>query len=114
MDFQSIFENSEEEFENTKSRLMAKGEINKACNRKDILETISMDRLKQETFNLAQVLQYMTSSVVVNSETMRRNCDAAVENFFIYASTFGIYIVFNFKSKISGRFKSNEIYIFIF
>ncbi|EAT35855.1 AAEL012007-PA [Aedes aegypti] len=61
-------------------------DINRACYRKQILQTIDKDRLKQETFNFVQVLQYTTGSVVVEDSLMRRNCDAAVDRFFSYAS----------------------------
>ncbi|XP_062556159.1 uncharacterized protein LOC134221003 [Armigeres subalbatus] len=61
-------------------------DINRACYRKEILQTIDKDRLKQETFNFVQVLQYTTGSVVVEDALMRRNCDAAVDRFFSYAS----------------------------
>ncbi|XP_062698998.1 uncharacterized protein LOC134284271 [Aedes albopictus] len=60
-------------------------DINRACYRKEILQTIDKDRLKQETFNFVQVLQYTTGSVVVEDSLMRRNCDAAVDRFFSYA-----------------------------
>lgn len=61
-------------------------DTNRACHRKQILQSIDKDRLKQETFNFVQVLQYTTGSVVVEDSLMRRNCDAAVERFFTYSN----------------------------
>ncbi|XP_065073436.1 uncharacterized protein LOC135697584 [Ochlerotatus camptorhynchus] len=61
-------------------------DINRVCYRKEILQSIDKDRLKQETFNFVQVLQYTTGSVVVEDSLMRRNCDAAVDRFFRYAN----------------------------
>uniref|UniRef100_A0A8D8DWL7 (northern house mosquito) hypothetical protein n=2 Tax=Culex pipiens TaxID=7175 RepID=A0A8D8DWL7_CULPI len=62
-------------------------DANRACFRSRILQSIDKDRLKQETFNFVQVLQYTTGSVVVEDSLMRRNCDAAVDRFFSYATT---------------------------
>lgn len=59
--------------------------ITSACNRKTILRLIDRDKLKDETYFLSQVLQYTTSSFAIADETLRRNCDAAVDNFFNYA-----------------------------
>ncbi|XP_055536927.1 uncharacterized protein LOC129725316 [Wyeomyia smithii] len=64
----------------------ATDEINRACYRKQILQSIDRDKLRQETFNFVQVLQYTTGSVVVEDSLMRRNCDAAVDRFFSYST----------------------------
>ncbi|XP_053685992.1 uncharacterized protein LOC128735535 [Sabethes cyaneus] len=77
---------NDDEQHSIKSDQSASDEINKACYRKQILQTIERDKLKQETFNFVQVLQYATGSVVVEDSLMRRNCDAAVDRFFSYST----------------------------
>ncbi|XP_058462274.1 uncharacterized protein LOC131437126 [Malaya genurostris] len=83
--FRKVFDDDEDD-EILRADQSVVSEINKACYRKEILKTIDKDRLKQETFNFVQVLQFTTGSVVVEDSLMRRNCDAAVEKFFTYAS----------------------------
>ncbi len=59
--------------------------ITSGCNRKTILRLIDREKLKDETYFLSQVLQYATSSLAITDESLRINCDAAVDNFFNYA-----------------------------
>lgn len=86
----NIFDDSELEIDNKKlnrlSRLSSADGITSGCNRKQILELIDREKLKEETFNLAQVLQFTTSSVVVSKEAMQQVCDASVDRFFDYAA----------------------------
>ncbi|XP_055628619.1 uncharacterized protein LOC129770049 isoform X2 [Toxorhynchites rutilus septentrionalis] len=84
--FRKIFNDVEHHEETVEAEKSVSDEINKACFRKEILQTIDRDRLKRETFNFVQVLQYTTGSVVVEDSLMRRNCDAAVDRFFSYAT----------------------------
>lgn len=86
----NIFDDSELEIDSKKlnrlSRLSSADGITSGCNRKKILELIDREKLKEETFNLAQVLQFTTSSVVVSKEAMQQVCDASVDRFFDYAA----------------------------
>ncbi|XP_058835552.1 uncharacterized protein LOC131692488 [Topomyia yanbarensis] len=83
--FRNVFDDEDEE--TLKADQSIVDDINKACYRKEILHTIDRDRLKQETFNFVQILQFATGSVVVEDSLMRRNCDAAVDRFFNYATS---------------------------
>ncbi|GAB0089351.1 Sec1-like protein [Sergentomyia squamirostris] len=57
-------------------------DISNACDRRTILATIDRDKLREETFAFAQILQYETSSLGVSDERLRRICDATVDRFF--------------------------------
>lgn len=59
--------------------------ITNACHRWKILQMINREKLQEETYHLAQVLQFSTSSMVVSDETLQRNCNATVNRFFRYA-----------------------------
>lgn len=60
--------------------------ISKACHRHKILESIDIVKLKDETFNFAQILQIETPTTIVTDEVLRRNCDSAVDRFIDNAS----------------------------
>ncbi|XP_063707228.1 uncharacterized protein LOC134836032 [Culicoides brevitarsis] len=55
--------------------------INRACHRQAILQTIDSEKLKEETYRFAQILQYAATSIVDDGE-MRRVCDVTVDKFF--------------------------------
>lgn len=59
--------------------------ISKGCNRKEILEVIDREKLKDETYFLSQVLQFSTSSMAITDDALRANCDATVDRFFNYS-----------------------------
>lgn len=87
----AIFDHSDWEWKsssaqaNVLSRFSISDGINKACNRKEILEVIDRDKLKDETYFLSQVLQLSTSSMAISDEDLRANCDATVDRFFNYS-----------------------------
>lgn len=56
--------------------------ISSACHRRQILEQIDRTALRDETYNMAQVLQFSRSSLSVSDATLRANCDATVQRFF--------------------------------
>jgi hypothetical protein len=70
------------------SRFTAVDDVTRACDRARILEMISSKKLKDETFKMAQVLQFRTSSFWVSEALLQRHCDAAVDKFFEYASEY--------------------------
>lgn len=53
-------------------------EISSACNRIRILEGIDVGRLQDETFHLAQVLQFTARSLYIREDKLRSSCDQAV------------------------------------
>lgn len=59
--------------------------ISRACDRIKILRAIDIQKLKDETYNLAQILQFAASGVTVNDDMLKTHCDAAVDRFFDYA-----------------------------
>ena len=59
--------------------------INRACNRRNILQVIDKQKLREETFLLAQVLQLSTSSMAISDDVLKQNCDATVKTFFNYS-----------------------------
>lgn len=89
----AIFDRSDIEWKKTAatskvlSRFSISDGISKACNRKEILNVIDRDKLKDETYFLSQVLQFSTSSMAITDEELRANCDATVERFFNYSGT---------------------------
>lgn len=86
-------------------RLTIEGSITNGCQRKDILETIDRNKLKDETYHLSQVLQLTTSSVSISDEQIRKNCDATVDRYFKYASKY---------LQISISFGFFDLYILFF
>lgn len=60
--------------------------ISKACDRREILEAIDVLKLKDETYNFAQILQVETPTAIVTDAILRRNCDSAVDRFMDNAS----------------------------
>lgn len=65
-------------------------DITNACHRSKILQMISRKKLKEETYRLAQVLQYSTSSLGISDDNLRKNCDNIVERFFKYAGIYAL------------------------
>lgn len=63
---------------------------NRACDRSKILNLIDEKKLKDETYNFGQILQFKTPSISVTDAVMRRNCDTAVDRFLAYTSKFEI------------------------
>lgn len=59
--------------------------ISSACQRLEILEGIDVGRLQDETFNLAQVLQFTATSIFVTEDQLRSSCDHAVNMFVLRA-----------------------------
>lgn len=86
-----VFDNNDRELPVAKSKHLERFSVNdgisSACDRAHVLQLIDRDKLKDETYFLSQILQFTTSSMAVNDETLRTNCDAAVDRFFEYAST---------------------------
>lgn len=93
----AVFENAELELEMVRGggggggakhleRFSVNDGINSACDRAHILNLIDREKLRDETYFLAQVLQFSTSSMAVADETLRLNCDAAVNRFFNYTA----------------------------
>lgn len=67
-------------------------DITNACHRSNILKMIDREKLKDETYRMAQALQYSTSSLVISDENLRRNCDNTVKRFFKYAGVYCVYL----------------------
>lgn len=67
-------------------------DITNACQRSKILQMINREKLKEETYRLAQVLQYSTSSLGISDEDLRKNCDNTVKRFFKYARMYTVYV----------------------
>lgn len=87
----AVFDNNDRELPVARSKHLERFSVNdgisSACDRAHVLQLIDRDKLKDETYFLSQILQFTTSSMAVNDETLRTNCDAAVDRFFAYAST---------------------------
>lgn len=64
--------------------------IRHACDRMKIFESIDVNKLKNETFNFAQILQQSASSVTVTNEILKKNCDTTVDQFMDYSSKLAI------------------------
>lgn len=56
-------------------------DVNNACDRMKILDSIDIGRLQDETFNFAQVLQFTAISVYMTEDKLRSSCDHAVNTF---------------------------------
>ncbi|XP_059616552.1 uncharacterized protein LOC132261668 [Phlebotomus argentipes] len=78
----AIFDDPREWAEDVPEPLPINPDITNACDRRAIVEQISGEKLKEETFAFAQILQYTTSSLGVTDERLRRSCNAAVDRFF--------------------------------
>lgn len=52
--------------------------ITSACDRLKILRSIDISRLQEETYSLAQVLQFTATSMYIPEEQLRHSCDTAV------------------------------------
>lgn len=63
-------------------RYMLGDNIDSACERKYIIKRISKDRLKEQTYSFAQVLQYYTKTMTVDDKLIKSTCDLAVDKFF--------------------------------
>lgn len=74
--------------------------VSNACDRRDILSAIDVAKLKDETYNLAQILQVETPTTIVSDAILRRNCDASVDRFMENASTYNIYSKFKVNNHI--------------
>lgn len=61
--------------------------ITRACDRIKILRAIDNEKLRNQTYYVAQILQYVASGVTVNDGMLRKHCEAAVNRFFDYACT---------------------------
>lgn len=89
--FRAIFDNPEAEIAEKYrkpaflNRFSTKDGITNACHRSKILQLIDRRKLKDETFHLSQVLQLSTSSLAMNDNVLRKNCDATVDRFFRYS-----------------------------
>lgn len=70
---------------NLAKRFSTRDDLTSACDRRKVLQLIDHEALQQETWRLAQVLQYRRSSMSVDDASLRRNCAAAVERFVAYA-----------------------------
>lgn len=57
--------------------------VTSGCDRRKILESIDVARLKEDTFNFAQVLQFTATSIFMTEEKLKMSCDHAV-NMFVY------------------------------
>lgn len=68
------------------SRFAHRGEISSGCHRRKILEQIDPIVLLDETYNMAQILQFSRSTLSVSDETLRANCNATVDRFFEVAN----------------------------
>ena len=55
-----------------------------ACERKNIFNRIPREKLKDETYNLAQVLQYSINTVTIEDDLLRKSCNMAVDKFYNY------------------------------
>lgn len=58
------------------------GDLDSACQRKQILERIKRADLKDQTFFFAQILQFSVPSINIEETLFRSACDAAVDRFF--------------------------------
>lgn len=65
-----------------RSKYPYRSDISSACHRRQILEQIDRTVLRDETYNMAQVLQFSRSSLSVSDDMLRTNCDATVKRFF--------------------------------
>lgn len=63
------------------SDISSDAEIMNACDRMKILESLDVQRLQEETYNVASVLQFTATSFYITDETLRSNCDFAVTAF---------------------------------
>lgn len=63
------------------AQFSAQDEISSACHRDKILNSINVGQLKDETYYLAQILQFSSANFYINDELLRRSCDAAVDLF---------------------------------
>lgn len=63
------------------SALSSDAEIMNACDRLKILESLDVQRLREETYNFASVLQFTATSFYITEEKLRTNCDLAVTSF---------------------------------
>jgi hypothetical protein len=68
------------------ARFSAVDDVSRACDRLKVLDMISSKQLKDETFKMAQVLQFRTSSFWVSEALLQSHCDVAVDRFFEYSS----------------------------
>lgn len=91
--FRVIFDHPEIEWhENHKnseqkilSRFSTRDGITNACHRMKIIRILNHKKLKEETLQIAQVIQLSTSSFTIDDVVLRRNCDATVDRFFRYS-----------------------------
>jgi hypothetical protein len=79
------------------SRFTTVDDVSRACDRGKILEMISAKKLKDETYKMAQVLQFRTSSFWISEALLQRHCDVAVDRFFEYASATSIFTKLSFQ-----------------
>uniref|UniRef100_A0A7G3A9X6 Putative conserved secreted protein n=1 Tax=Lutzomyia longipalpis TaxID=7200 RepID=A0A7G3A9X6_LUTLO len=77
-----VFEDPREWTEDAPQPLPTNPDISNACDRRSILEIIDREKLKEETFAFAQILQFTTSSLGVTDARLRSTCDAAVDKFY--------------------------------
>uniref|UniRef100_A0A336MZV1 CSON010782 protein n=1 Tax=Culicoides sonorensis TaxID=179676 RepID=A0A336MZV1_CULSO len=80
------FNNKVERFQKYVNEISSADGINRACHRKAILQTIDIEKLKEETYRFAQILQYTATSSIVDELQMRRVCDSSVDKFMVKAS----------------------------
>lgn len=73
-------------FEKYINQISAQDGVSNACHRPTILQNINVDKLKEQTYRVARILQYTATSGVVAENQMRQNCDFAVDKFLIRAS----------------------------
>lgn len=87
------FKSVDDEWAPTNHRRMAHISVNEgissACDRRKILQYVDREKLKDETFHFAQILQLAASGLTVNDDILRIHCDAAVGRFFDNA---GMYV----------------------
>lgn len=84
--------------------MLADTDITNACHRSKILQMINREKLKKETYHLAQILQYSTSSLGISDENLRKNCDNTVKRFFKYAGMYTLNIETIETHKVSVTF----------
>ncbi|XP_058055022.1 uncharacterized protein LOC131206477 [Anopheles bellator] len=77
--FRSVFDEEREEDQHAP-------EITRACQRREILRSIELDKLKLETYKFVELLQYATGSVIVSEPLMQQICDATVDRFYEQAT----------------------------
>lgn len=68
------------------ARFSNRDDLTSACHRRKILELIDREVLREETYNMAQVLQFSRSSLAMSEDTLRASCDASVARFFEVAT----------------------------